>query len=212
MSKPKVLVTGFEPFGGSAVNPSAEVVRLLAFQEMVHIELYPRVLPVDAEAAPRALIQSLDETQPDAVICLGEERGCVGLSVERVAVNLLDFRQPDNAGNMIADRPIVPDGPAAYFTTLPARAIVEAIRAEGIPADLSLSAGTYLCNQIAYVALHHLSTAGRAHVPAGFIHLPALPEQVTQKPAASMTAETAANGVVTALGVVVSHLQSPLPK
>ena len=199
----KLLLTGFEPFGESPVNPSEQVVRMLAGREIEGVELHTTILPVDQERGPAALLAALDEVRPGAVLCLGEARSRAALSVERVAINLLDYRIADNAGNRIVDQPIVQDGPAAYFTTLPVRTICEAIQQAGIPAELSLSAGAFLCNQVTYVLLHHL-VSQQIHIPAGFIHLPALPEQAARHSQAipSMSLETASAGIDAAIRAI----------
>jgi pyroglutamyl-peptidase len=106
---------------------------------------------------PQTLIQAFEQSRPDAVLCLGEASKRMAISIERVAINLMDYRNADNDGNQIMDEPIVRDGPAAYFVTLPARAMLDAVRATGVPAELSLSAGAFLCNQVTYVMLHHLA-------------------------------------------------------
>ncbi len=172
----RLLVTGFEPFGNSQTNPSEQVVKALEARDLPGIELITAILPVDAQRGPQALSGRLESIQPQAVICLGEARRRAAVSFERVAVNLLDFTIPDNAGAQLIDQPVVPGGPAAYFSTLPLRKMLTAVMRVGVPAELSLSAGSYLCNQVMYTLLHHLAV-NRAAVPAGFIHLPALPEQ-----------------------------------
>jgi pyroglutamyl-peptidase len=172
----RILLTGFEPFGGSSVNPSIQVVRALAGERIDGIELSVAMLPVDRVSGPSTLITALDTYRPDRVVCLGQASGRAALSIERVAVNLLDFNIADNAGALVTDEPIVPGGPAAYFATLPVRQMLVAVRAAGVPAELSLSAGTFLCNQVLYTLLHHLAVNGMS-APAGFIHVPALPEQ-----------------------------------
>ena len=120
------------------------------------------ILPVEREAGPRALIEALEQHHPDAVVCLGEASGRSGVSIERVAVNLLDFRIADNTGAQVVDQPVIADGPAAYFVTLPVRRMLAAVQAAGVPAELSLSAGAFLCNQVLYHLLHHLALSGRA--------------------------------------------------
>ena len=196
----KLLLTGFEPFGGSDINPSEQVVKSLAQTGIKGIELNTVILPVDRKAGPDKLIHAVKETQPDAVVCLGEARGRLAICLERVAVNLLDYRIEDNAGNLIQDQPIAPDGPAAYFCTLPVRKMVEAVQKVGVPARLSLSAGAFLFNQVTYALLHHLDSQGKA-LPAGFIHLPNLPEQVANKQPLkpSMDLETLVKGVRAAI-------------
>jgi pyroglutamyl-peptidase len=198
-----VLLTGFEPFGESPVNPSEQVVRTLAGRGIEGVQLHTAILPVDREGGPAALLAALDDVRPEAVLCLGEASRRAAISVERVAINLLDYRIADNAGNRVVDQPVVAGGPAAYFVTLPARAICEAIQGAGIPVELSLSAGAFLCNQVTYVLLHHLASQ-QICIPAGFIHLPALPEQAArQSPAIpSMGLETMVTGIEMAIRVI----------
>ncbi len=198
----KLLLTGFEPFGGSPVNPSQQVVQALASQTFARIQLRTVILPVDRERGPAQLLEAVRTIEPEAVLCLGLAERRAALSVERVAINLLDFGIPDNSGRQETDKPIVPGGPAAYFVTLPVRALVTAIRAAGVPAELSLSAGTFLCNQVLYTLLHNLTPASIPVPPAaGFIHLPALPEQATQSPLpmASMSLDTMLRGIRAAI-------------
>jgi pyroglutamyl-peptidase len=175
----RLLLTGFEPFGGSEVNPSAQIVAQLAGTGVEGVDLVTAVLPVDRHHGPPRLIQAVLETEPEAVLCLGLAGRSPAMAIERVAVNLLDFRIADNSGNQFVDQLIVPDGPAAYFTTLPVRAMVEAVMAVGVPAELSLSAGAFLCNQVTYELLHYL-TLEQLDIPAGFVHVPLLPEQAAQ--------------------------------
>ena len=200
----KLLLTGFEPFGGSHINPSEQTLLAIAHDGMPGVELRTAILPVDRSAGPAKAIAAIREFQPDAVVCLGEASRRMAISIERVAVNLMDYRIADNSGNQVHDVPISPDGPAAYFTTLPVRAMLDAVRAARVPAELSLSAGAFLCNQVTYAVLHFLA-ANNLRTPAGFIHLPALPEQVLDKipQAPSMGLETMARGVRAALGAVV---------
>jgi len=172
----KLLLTGFEPFGGSTVNPSQKIVAELDGKSLHEMEIKGVVLPVDNQQGPASLIKALDSSRVDCVLCLGEASRRCEISIERVAVNLMDYRIPDNSGKTMVDTPIRPDGPAAYFTTLPVRSILERLLAEGIPAELSLSAGAYLCNQVLYTLLAHLVKT-KSSTPAGFIHLPPLPEQ-----------------------------------
>jgi len=122
------------------------------------------------------LVECLESIHPDAVICLGEAPRRMRISIERVAINLQDYSIPDNAGNLVSDEPVVPGGPAAYFVTLPVKKILQAVLETGIPAELSLTAGSYLCNQVTYILLHTLAQQTN-HIPAGFIHLPYLHEQ-----------------------------------
>jgi pyroglutamyl-peptidase len=181
----KLLITGFEPFGGSDVNPSCEALRVLGEAPPDGIELHTALLPVEHRRGPEELLRNFEQNQPEAVICLGEAGRRMRLSIERVAVNLIDDQIPDNEGQLLVDSPVFPGGPAAYFVTLPVREMLQAILKAGVPAELSLTAGAYLCNQVLYTILHRLAEE-RLSIPAGFIHLPQLPEQV----AALQTAHT----------------------
>lgn len=161
------LVTGFEPFGSWPVNPSAEVARALSDVAVT------AVLPVDFVECPRILRGLLVEHRPDIVLCLGLSAGSTAVEWERVAINLIDAAIPDNVGNQLVDEPVVPGGPDAFFTTLPVKTIVSAIAADGLPATLSLSAGTYGCNEVMYAALEWASRQPESSRPrCGFAHLP----------------------------------------
>ncbi|MCB2202473.1 pyroglutamyl-peptidase I [bacterium] len=176
----KILLTGFEPFGESAINPSQMLVETAPDSLGDNVSLFRTILPVDKDRGPAKLVAALNDHQPDAVLCFGLALGRPKISLERVAVNLMDYRLPDNAGNTIQDTPIEPDGPAAYFSTLPLRTMLTSLQNAGIPTELSLSAGTYLCNQVFYTLMNTLSSREKS-IPAGFIHLPALPEQAAQR-------------------------------
>jgi pyroglutamyl-peptidase len=176
----KLLLTGFEPFGESKINPSEQVVRALKKEKFPGIDLRTAILPVDRKRGSETLIRAVERFKPDAVLCLGEAQRRMVISIERVAVNLLDFRIADNAGTQIVDEPIVRDAPAAYFTTLPVRKMYDAIRKVYVPAELSLSAGAFLCNQVTYELLHYIAE-NNLNIRAGFVHLPALPAQVVAR-------------------------------
>ena len=192
----KILLTGFEPFDKSPINPSEQIVQTLTQEIIPDVSLEAAILPVDLELGPETLLKAVNCTKPDAVLCLGQASRRTVISIERVAVNLLDFRIPDNAGNQVTDQPIIAGAPAAYFTTLPVRRIYETLKQKGIPAELSLSAGAYLCNQVIYTLLHHLESQN-LKIPAGFIHLSALPEQAAQMDGSvpSMSLETMVQGI-----------------
>ena len=186
----KILITGFEPFGKSPINPSQILIEQAPESFPGGIELVKAILPVEKTAGPQALIDALERNQPEAVICFGLAEGRPVISLERVAVNLMDYRIPDNAGETVQDQPIIPNGPAAYFSSLPLRAMQAELRANNIPSELSLTAGAYLCNQVFYTLMHHLASHGQT-TPAGFIHLPACPEQAAHfdKPIPTMSLE-----------------------
>lgn len=187
----KVLVTGFEPFGGERVNPSWEVVKKLQDVQLSGVSLAVRQLPCAFGDAIEALNRAIDETHPLMVICVGQAGGRVDFSVERVAINVDDARIPDNNGQQPVDRPIVNGGPAAYFAQLPIKALVSGLREAGIPACVSQTAGTYVCNHVMYGLLHRMAQGDSGVVKGGFIHVPYLPEQAAQHPgSASMSAQT----------------------
>jgi pyroglutamyl-peptidase len=171
---PTVLLTGFEPFGGRSINTTERLVRVMEVLPPRGMRVVTGVLPVDGRAVAGVLTGMLESHRPDVAICLGESHRPETFAIERVAVNLADYRIADNSGWQAQDEAIVPDGPAAYFTTLPARAMVEAVRRNGCEASVSLSAGAYLCNHAFYALMHELARSGRA-IPAGFIHVARLP-------------------------------------
>jgi pyroglutamyl-peptidase len=203
VSRPTLLVTGFEPFAGQSANPAEEVAKALDGRAVGAAVVRSAVLPVHhAEAAP-LVARLIDETGPLAVVHLGLAGGRARIALERVAVNVMDFDTPDNAGHRVHGEPCVSGGPAAYFATLPLDAILSALLAEGIPAYVSNTAGTYLCNLTLYTTLHRLA-ARRPAVPAGFVHLPLLPAMVAaggvEQP--SMDAGLMVRAVEIALGVI----------
>lgn len=185
-----VLVTGFEPFGGERINPSAEIVRQLHGTEVGGCRVVGVVLPCVFGAAVVELKRALRATNPRWVICLGQAGGRAAITPERVAVNCDDAPQPDNAGRQPVDAPVVRGGPVAYWSTLPVKAIVARLRAEDIPAEVSRTAGAFVCNHVFYGLMHALRR--RPGVRGGFIHVPWLPEQARKGrpslPLATMTA------------------------
>lgn len=203
----KILLTGFEPFAGSPLNPSEQVVRALQTAPPPALELSPLILPVDGSRAPGLLQAALTEHQPDAVLCLGEA-GRPVISLERLALNLMDYRIPDNSGVTVTDQTIRSDGPAAYFSSLPLRPIQTALLAAGIPCERSLTAGAYLCNQVFYTLMDHLDTQSQ-DIPAGFIHLPSLPEQVALRGTnqSSMALDLQVQAIRIVMQVVFIHKQ-----
>ena len=183
-----VLVTGFEPFAGKAVNPSQSLVEALAAEPPEGVELATAVLPVSYSRAGEELAAAVAAADAELVVCFGQADGRPGISVERFALNLDDSESTDNEGAVSA-APIDPDGPAAYRSTLPVDEIVAALRAEGIPAAASRDAGGFLCNHVFY-RLQALLERERPQVRGGFVHVPLLPEQALAKAAASMPLRT----------------------
>jgi pyroglutamyl-peptidase len=165
-----ILLAGFEPFHGERRNPSIEVVRALDGETIAGLTVRAVALPVVYGRAARRMVDAIGRIQPAAVLGLGQAGGRPTVTLERVAINLHDGPRPDNAGRRALDEPVVRGGPDAYFTRLPIRDILRALRRRRIPATLSLSAGTFICNAVMYAALHELRR--RPAVPCGFIHLP----------------------------------------
>lgn len=178
---PRVLLTGFEPFDGDAVNPSWEVARSLEGETLAGARVVAACLPCVFDTALGALDEALARHRPVLVLALGLAGSRSAISVERVAVNLIDARIPDNAKAQPVDVQVATGGPAAYFTRLPAKAIVADLQAQGIDAELSFSAGSFVCNQVFYGLMRRL--ARRPRTVGGFIHLPPLPEQAARFPA-----------------------------
>ena len=176
----KLLITGFDPFGGESVNPAFEAVRLLP-DEIVGFKLCKLETPTEFIRSGVILKEALRAERPDAVLCVGQAGGRTAITPERVAINLMDARIPDNAGYQPVDIPIVPDGQTAYFSTLPVKAIVEQIQSAGLPAAVSNTAGTYVCNSLLYTLLH---TAALEYpgLRGGFLHVPYAAEQLPGKP------------------------------
>lgn len=193
-----ILLTGFEPFGGEARNPSQEIARALDGRMIAGRRVAGAVLPCVFGASLVNLKTLLRAHRPELVVCLGQAGGRAEITPERVAINVDDARMPDNAGAQPVDRPVIRRGPAAYWSTLPVKAIVMALRAEGIPAAVSQTAGTFVCNHVFYGLMHALKS-GRG-VRGGFIHVPFLPEQAKSgQPSLSLADMTA--GVVRAIEV-----------
>jgi pyroglutamyl-peptidase len=193
-----VLLTGFEPFDGAAINPAWEAVRRLDGWAGDGFRVEVRELPCVFGRAAEALCAAVDEVRPDVAIAVGQAGGRPEISVERIAINVDDARILDNAGQQPVDLPIVADGPAAYFTTLPIKAMVAAMRAHGLKAGVSQTAGTFVCNHVFYALMHHVR---QAPIKAGFIHVPFLPEQAARYP--EPTPSMALDDIVAALRIAV---------
>lgn len=174
-----MLITGFEPFGGAERNPSAEVVKALDLGAFSDHQLHTAILPVAAARAPQELRDLLADIRPDVVLGLGEARDRKYFDLERIAVNLLDFRHPDNEGALCTDQPVVAGGPAAYWSTLPLKMLNQHLVQLGFPTRLSLSAGSYICNQVFYVS-SHWAASHLSGMWVGFLHIPgALPGEAS---------------------------------
>lgn len=202
---PSILLTGFEPFAGDSINPSWEAVRQLDQHRLGEHSLVAVQLPCVFGDAITQLQAAIDRVQPELVLCVGQAGGRSALSLERVAINLDDARIEDNRGQQPLDRPVIDGAPAGYFSTLPVKAMVQAARDAGIPAEVSYTAGTFVCNHVMFGLLHHLA----AHHPAsrgGFLHIPWLPQQVVQRPGgASMGVELVVKGITQMLLAALRH-------
>ena len=203
VAEPVILVTGFEPFGSFTMNPSQDLAKALDGRRIGNCAIAGAVLPVHHLEASQHVSVLLQEMAPVAVVHLGLAEGRARLALERAALNVMDYRIADNVGYRAEDEPCAPEGPAAYFTSLPLPEILAALTVEGIPAYVSNTAGTYLCNQTLYRTLHEIARR-ELTTRAGFIHLPLLPAMValskTEQP--SMDLPLMLRGVETALWVV----------
>lgn len=169
----KLLITGFDPFGGETVNPAWEAVKKLP-DRITDYTLYKLEIPTVFGLAAETVLAKAAQTQPDLILCIGQAGGRAAVTPERIAVNIRDARIPDNAGNQPGGEQIAPDGPAAYFATVPVKEMAAAIENAGIAATISNSAGAFVCNDTLYSLLHHYA---HTDVKVGFIHVPYLPEQ-----------------------------------
>ena len=176
----KLLLTAFSPFGGEKINPSLEAVKLVK-DKILETDIIKLEVPTVFGKSIKIVADAIEKEKPDYVLCIGQAGGRYGITPERVAINIDDARIPDNEGNQPIDKPIFADGESAYFSNLPVKAMVEEIRKEGLPANLSNSAGTYVCNHLMYGVLYTLSKKYKG-VKGGFIHVPFIPEQTVDKP------------------------------
>ncbi len=203
-----IILTGFEPFNGSTTNPSSEIIKRFPVDLFSGHNLIQKILPVDSMKAVAWLNSKIQEIRPDIIILLGEASLRPVVSIEKIAINWMDFRIADNSGNQVLDRPVIEEGPAAFFSTLPVSLIHQQLKNAGVPAEISLSAGAYLCNQVFYSSLYYLSLEDHQCL-CGFIHLPPLPEQVIEKNqiSPSMSLETSLKAIVLALKICVQNFQ-----
>lgn len=200
---PTVLLTGFEPFGGETTNPSWRVAQALHGEMIAGAQVVAVQLPCAFGVALALLQRALEQHRPQLVMALGQAAGRCELTPERVAINVDDARMADNIGARPVDTAVVPGGPAAYFSSLPIKAIVAALREAGMPASVSQSAGTFVCNHVFYGLMHALQT--RPGVRGGFMHLPLLPEQAARLPGQpSLALATQIAGVRLALATALA--------
>lgn len=204
----KILVTGFDPFGGEKINPALETIKRLP-DTILGAQIIKLEIPTVIGKSLAKITEAVEKENPDVVLSIGQAGGRSEITVERVGINIDDCRIPDNEGNQPIDEPVVKGGPAAYFVTIPIKAIVENIKAYKIPASISNTAGTFICNHVCYGVAHLAAqrTAAEKPMKSGFIHIPFLPEQVIGKPALtpSMSLETIVSGITHALEAIVEH-------
>ena len=194
----KILLTAFTPFDGESINPALEAMKLLP-DKIGQLEVLKLEVPTVFGKSARLVLETMEQEKPDYVLSIGQAGGRAEITPERIAINIDDAGIPDNEGNQPTDRPIYPDGENAYFSTLPVKAIVEAIKREGIPASISNSAGTYVCNHVMYSVLYSIKK-NALPIKAGFIHVPYIPEQtVNKKDKASLSLEEIVRGLEAAL-------------
>lgn len=205
--KPTILVTAFEPFGGERVNPTVQIAEVLQREHSESVTT--RVLPVVFSECLEHLEQAIHELHPDVVLALGQAGGRSSIALERIAINLDDARIPDNAGQTPVDTPVIAGAPDAYFTRLPVRQMLDALQQAGIPAQISNSAGTYVCNHLMFGLLHLIQTR-HPQMGGGFIHVPFLPEQALKNNAPSMSLALMVQAINICLDVVTDTKTSEL--
>ena len=199
-----VLVTGFECFGGEKMNPSWEICKRLP-REIAGLRVETCLVPCEFRRAIEVVAEAIERHRPSIILSLGLAGGRNRLGVERVAINVDDARIPDNAGARPIDEAIAAKGPPAYFATIPVKAVTRAIRAAGVPVEVSNSAGTYVCNHLMYGVLHFVAASGNG-ARAGFVHVPYAEEQVIdKKEAPAMSFESMTRGVVAGIEAAVGH-------
>ena len=201
----KLLLTAFDPFGGSSVNPALEAVKLVA-DRIGDVEIVKLEVPTVFGKSVDVVSAKMAEIKPDAVLCIGQAGGRYDLTPERVAINLDDARIPDNEGNQPIDKVIFEDGAPAYFSNLPIKAMVAGIREAGLPASVSNTAGTFVCNHLMYGVLYHIAKSYPG-IRGGFMHVPFVPRQTVDlaTPAPSMCREDIARGIEAAIAAIAKN-------
>ncbi|MBF0746693.1 pyroglutamyl-peptidase I [Gemella sp. 19428wG2_WT2a] len=199
----KILVTGFDPFGGEELNPSWQVVKSLP-NKIADAELRRIQIPTVFGRSAQMLFEEIKKFSPDVVLCLGQAGGRSGISPERIAINIDDARIADNEGNRPVDDVIREDGKAAYFSTLPIKAMVENIKKIGINAEVSNTAGTFVCNHIMYQVLYY-AEKNNLNIQAGFIHIPYLPEQLKGRELPMMEFDDMRRAIISSIQTIVDY-------
>ena len=193
----RILVTGFDPFGGQPVNPAREAVLRLP-DTVGGYAIAKLEIPTVFGLAAETVLQTAEELRPHAILCVGQAGGRSAVTPEVVAINLREASIPDNAGNIPVNTPVMENAPAAYFATLPVRDMVQAVKERGIPCALSYTAGTFVCNDLLYTLLHHYRDTD---VRVGFVHIPFLPEQAG-KGVPSMELDTVVEALTAMIGAM----------
>ena len=200
----KILVTGFDPFGGEPINPAIESVKRLP-DNIAGAEIIKLEIPTVRKKSLEKIEEAINEHNPDVILSIGQAGGRFDISIERVGINLDDFRIPDNEGNQIIDEPIFPDGENSYFVKLPVKAMVQNVQKNNIPASVSYTAGTFVCNHVLYGVLYLIEKKYKGK-KSGFIHIPFLPQQVVDKRnMPSMELNTIVKGLTAAIEAIVKN-------
>ena len=200
----KILVTGFDPFGGEPINPAIESVKRLP-DNIAGAEIIKLEIPTVRKKSLEKIEEAINKHNPDVILSIGQAGGRFDISIERVGINLDDFRIPDNEGNQTIDEPIFPDGENAYFVKLPVKAMVQNVQKNNIPASVSYTAGTFVCNHVLYGVLYLIEKKYNGK-KSGFIHIPFLPEQVVDKRnTPSMELNTIVKGLTAAIEAIVKN-------
>lgn len=200
----KILVTGFDPFGGEPINPAIESVKKLP-DNIAGAKIIKLEIPTVRKKSLEKIEKAINEHNPDVILSIGQAGGRFDISIERVGINLDDFRIPDNEGNQIIDEPIFPDGENSYFVKLPVKAMVQNVQKNNIPASVSYTAGTFVCNHVLYGVLYLIEKKYEGK-KSGFIHIPFLPQQVVDKRnTPSMELNTIVKGLTAAIEAIVKN-------
>ena len=200
----KLLLTAFTPFGGESINPALEAVKQVK-DKISNLDIVKLEVPTVFNKSIQTVIEAMEKEKPDYVLCVGQAGGRAGITPERVAINIDDARIPDNEGNQPIDRTIYSDGENAYFSNLPVKAMVEAVKKEGLTSSLSNSAGTYVCNHLMYGVLYHIDKIYKG-MKGGFIHVPYIPDQTVDKPdKPSMPLEDIVRGLEAAIMAIADN-------
>ena len=200
----KILVTGFDPFGGEPINPAIESVKRLP-DNIAGAEIIKLEIPTVRKKSLEKIEKAINEHNPDVILSIGQAGGRFDISIERVGINLDDFRIPDNEGNQIIDEPVFPDGEKSYCVKLPVKAMVQNVQKNNIPASVSYTAGTFVCNHVLYGVLYLIEKKYKGK-KSGFIHIPFLPQQVIDKRnMPSMELNTIVKGLTAAIEAIVKN-------